>query len=163
MKEISSKNEYLTSIILKAIRYAGTDPETSLMYARKSAEGICQHVFLREIGNPGNNRLDKLIELLSKKECLQDRIKIPLRVIQQYGNYAAHVHSEHESIERPYIEPCLNALIHVTNWYFHEYLNTKIPTEIAAANNEYEPFPPVTTEETLTCPPKTDPDFKLEL
>jgi hypothetical protein len=150
MKEISSDHEYLTSIILKAIRYAGSDPETSLMYARKSAEGICQHVFLREIGNPGNNRLDKLIELLSKKECLQDRIKIPLRVIQQYGNYAAHVQPEHESIERPYIEPCLNALIHVTNWYFHEYLNTKIPPEIAAANNEYEPFPPVPAEESPT-------------
>jgi hypothetical protein len=54
---------YLTGIIVKAMRYAESDPETSLMYARKSAEGICTHVFSREIGNPGNNRLDRLIIL----------------------------------------------------------------------------------------------------
>jgi len=149
MKEISPENEYLTGIIVKAIRYADTDPEASLMYARKSAEGICTQIFLREIGNPGNNRLDKLIELLSKKDSFPGRIKIPLRTIQQYGNYAAHVQSDHESIERLYIEPCLTALIHVTNWYFHDYLNTKIPAEIAAVNNEYEPTPLKPAEESV--------------
>jgi SNF2 family DNA or RNA helicase len=150
MNEISSENEYLTGIIVKAMRYADTDPETSLMYARKSAEGICKQVFLSEIGNPGNNRLDKLIELLSKKDSLPERIKIPLRTIQQYGNYAAHVQSDHESIERTYIEPCLTALIHVTNWYYHDYLNTKIPPKIATANNEFEPAPIESTEKSVS-------------
>lgn len=86
--ECSIDQANLTGIIVKAMGYTDSDPETSLMYARKSAEGICTRVFSREIGNPGNNRLDKLIELLSNKDCLPERIKIPLRVIQQYGNCA---------------------------------------------------------------------------
>jgi hypothetical protein len=130
---------YLTDIIVKAMGYADSDPETSLMYARKSAEGICTHVFSHEIGNPGNNRLDKPIELLSNKDCLPERIKIPLQVIQQYGNYAAHVQSDPESIDRFYIEPCLTALVHATNWFFRDYLCTDIPPAVAEVNNEYEP------------------------
>jgi hypothetical protein len=78
----SSDSEYLTNIIVKAMTYADRDPEAALMYARKSAEGISTVVFQREIGDPGNNRLDKLIELLSNKGVLSERIKIPLRVIQ---------------------------------------------------------------------------------
>jgi len=131
---------YLKSILVKAITYAGTDPETSLMYARKSAEGICTDLFSREIGDPKNNRLDKLIELLSNKATLPERIRIPFRVIQQYGNYGAHVQPDREPISQEYIEPCLTALVHVTNWYFSEYLSTTIPSEIVSANNEYEPF-----------------------
>ncbi len=146
-EECSPDKMYLTGVIVKAMEYAASDPETSLMYARKSAEGICTHVFSREIGNPGNNRLDKLIELLSNKDCLPERIKIPLRVIQQYGNYAAHVQPDRESIDRPYIGPCLTALVQVTNWYFHNYLGTEIPAEIVTANNEYEPPPPAPPEE----------------
>jgi SNF2 family DNA or RNA helicase len=148
--ECSIDKAYLTGIIVKAMGYTDSDPETSLMYARKSAEGICTRVFSREIGNPGNNRLDKLIELLSNKDCLPERIKIPLRVIQQYGNYAAHVQPDRESIDRSYIEPCLTALVHVTNWYFHDYLNSEIPAEIVAANNEYEPSLHAPLEEPTT-------------
>lgn len=104
---------YLTGIMVKAMTYADRDPETALMYARKSAEGICTNVFSREIGDPGNNRLDKLIELLSNKNVLSERIKLPLRVIQQYGNYAAHVQADRQPIDRDYITPCLTALVHV--------------------------------------------------
>jgi SNF2 family DNA or RNA helicase len=132
---------YLTAIIVKAMRYADDDPETALMHARKAAECICTDVFSQEIGDPGNNRLDKLIELLSNKDSIPQRIRIPLKVIQQYGNYAAHVQPDRESIDRHYIEPCLNALVHVTNWYFHEYLGTEIPAEIVTVNNEYIPVP----------------------
>jgi len=56
-EECSIDKAHLTGIIVKAMGYAASDPETSLMYARKSAEGICTQVFSREIGNPGNNRL----------------------------------------------------------------------------------------------------------
>jgi hypothetical protein len=119
--------------------YAEKDPEAALMYARKSAEGIATEVFLREIGDPGNNRLDKLIELLSNKNALPERIRIPLRVIQQYGNYAAHVQPDKKSIDRAYITPGLTALIHVANWFFHDYLSIEIPNELAAANNEFAP------------------------
>ena len=62
--------ENLGGIIVKAMTYAEVDPETALMHARKSAEAICHSVFAKEIGNPGNNRLDKLIELLSLTKIL---------------------------------------------------------------------------------------------
>jgi SNF2 family DNA or RNA helicase len=146
---------YLSTIVVKAMRYADDDPETSLMHARKAAECICTDVFSREIGNPGTNRLDKLIEMLSNKDSIPQRIKIPLRVIQQYGNYAVHVQPERESINRNYIEPCLGALVHVTNWYFHDYLNTEIPAEIVTVNNEYDPALSTVSEE----PPILDPDI----
>jgi hypothetical protein len=135
-------SEYLTGTVVKAMNYAAADPETSLMHARKAAECFCSDVFTREIGNPGNNRLDKLIELLSNNESIPQRIRIPLRVIQQYGNYAAHVQADNEPIDRPYIEPCLSALVHVINWYFHEYLKTEIPAEIVLVFNEYNPISP---------------------
>jgi SNF2 family DNA or RNA helicase len=137
--EVPADTDYLAGIIVKAVTYADRDPATSLMYARKSAEGIATNVFAREIGDPGNNRLDKLIELLSNKNALPERVKIPLRVIQQYGNYAAHVQADRQPIDRAYIDPCLSALVHVVNWYFHDYLDITIPAEIAAANNDYEP------------------------
>lgn len=146
---------YLSTIVVKAMRYADDDPETSLMHARKAAECICTDVFSREVGNPGTNRLDKLIELLSNKDSIPQRIRIPLRVIQQYGNYAAHVQPDQESIDRHYIEPCLNALVHVTNWYFHEYLNTEIPAEIVTVNNEYNPDPSPFPEEPSILDPDT--------
>jgi SNF2 family DNA or RNA helicase len=130
---------YLTGVIVKAMSYADTDPEAALMYARKSAEGICTDLFSREVGDPGTNRLDKLIELLANKDAIPERIKIPLRVIQQYGNYAAHVQTDRKPIDRPYITPCLTALVHVANWFFHDYLAMDIPAEIATANNAFEP------------------------
>ena len=140
----------LSQMIVKAMHYAGTDAETSLMHARKSAEAICSTVFAREIGEPKNNRLDKLIELLSSNDKVPERIKLPLRVIQQYGNYAAHFQTDNHPIDRAYIDPCLSALIHVTNWYFHEYLESEVPTIVAEANNEFEPLdktkPPASVE-----------------
>jgi len=148
-------NAYLSTSIVKAMKYADEDPETSLIHARKAAECICTVIFSREIGNPGNNRLDKLIELLSNKEFIPQRIRIPLRVIQQYGNYAAHVQPDSKSINRHYIEPCLSALVHVTNWYFNEYLNIEIPAEIVIVNNEYDPSPSPSPEEIKIPDPDT--------
>lgn len=135
-------SEFLAGIIVKAMTYADGDPETALMHARKSAEAICSSVFAREIGDPGQNRLDKLIELLSNKEKLPERIKIPLRVIQQYGNYGAHYQADQQPVDRAYIDPCLGALIHVTNWYYLEYLGVAIPQAVAKANNDFEPEAP---------------------
>src|SRR5437899_12966459 len=97
---LPADTQYLTGIIVKAMAYADSDPESSLIYARKSAEGICTNVFTRKIGDPGNNRLDKLLELLANKGALPERIKIPLRVIQQYGNYAVHIQADRQPIDR---------------------------------------------------------------
>jgi SNF2 family DNA or RNA helicase len=144
MKGPDSDVGYLSGILAKAMSYADTDPEASLMHARKSAQAICTAVFAKEVGDPGNTRLDKLIELLAQKDKVPERIKIPLRVIQQYGNYAAHFQTDQRPIDRAYVDPCLSALIHVSTWYFREYLGMDVPAIVAEANNEYEPQPPPT-------------------
>jgi hypothetical protein len=134
--------DYLWGTLPKAMSYAGTDPKTSLMHARKSAETICTVVFAKEIGDPGSTRLDKLMELLTKDDKISESIRIPLRVIQQYGNYVAHFQADQRPIDRAYIALCLSALIHVSNWYYGEYLGIDIPTAVAAANKELEPQAP---------------------
>jgi SNF2 family DNA or RNA helicase len=131
--------EELSGIIVKAMTYADGDPETALMHARKSAEAICTSIFSREIGDPGKNRLDKLIELLSNSGKIPERITIPLRVIQQYGNYGSHFQSDGQAIDRSYIDPCLSALVQVTNWFIIEYLHAQMPQSVTAANNDFSP------------------------
>jgi hypothetical protein len=138
---------YLAGVLVKALSYANNDPETSLIYARKSAECICTDLFKKEVGDPGNNRLDKLIELLSNKEALPERIRIPFRVIQQYGNYAAHVQTDRKPIDRHYITPCLSALVQVSNWFFLEYLVIPIPSDLKNIINEYDPQPAPASKE----------------
>lgn len=142
--------KFLSGIIVKAMTYADKDPETALMHARKSAEAICSSVFSREIGDPGKNRLDKLIELLSNKDKIPERIKIPLQVIQQYGNYGAHFQVDQQTIDRYYINPCLGALVQVTNWYYIDYLGIEIPAAVVGVNNEYEPQLPAKTKPTVS-------------
>lgn len=146
MKPGECSHEFLSKIIVKAMTYADKDPETALMHARKSAEAICSFIFAREIGDPGKNRLDKLIELLSNNNKIPARIKIPLQVIQQYGNYGAHYQTDQQTIDRAYINPCLGALVQVTNWYYLNYLGMEIPADVVGVNNEYDPQLPVQTK-----------------
>lgn len=142
--------KFLSGIIVKAMTYSDKDPETALMHARKSAEAICSDIFAREIGDPGQKRLDKLIELLSSRDIIPERMKIPLRVIQQYGNYGAHFQVDQQPIDRAYINPCLGALVQVTNWYFLDYLGIEIPAAVVGVNNEYEPQLPAKTKPTVS-------------
>jgi SNF2 family DNA or RNA helicase len=130
---------FLARILIKAMNYAGSDPETALMYARKGAEAICSSIFARAIGDPGQSRLDKLIELLANKDKIPERIKIPMRVIQQYGNYGAHYQAEQRMVDRTFVDPCLSALLQVSNWFFLEYLKIPIPIALARANNDFSP------------------------
>jgi len=131
--------KYLSGILARAMSCASTDPEASLMHARNSAEAICRGVFANEIGDPGNTSLDELIELLARGDKVPERIKTPLRIIQRYGNYGPQSQADERAIDRAYIDPCLSALVHVSNWYFREHLRTRVPSIVAEANNEYEP------------------------
>lgn len=104
----------------RTLSYEEEDPETALMHARKAAEAICRHLFIREISpNPGNLMLDDLIKKLVAKGKLPKSIAVPLRTIQSYGNFGAHEHGEDlaDSITAEYIRPCLGALAVVVNWY----------------------------------------------
>ncbi len=127
---LSRKVDYLCDLVIKTRRYAQSDPETSLVQARLTAEAICLNIFNKEIGKPGNIMLDGLIKKLTEKEILPKRIKLPLKTIQTYGNYAAHARLEHEPIQMEEITPCLTALAQLTSWYFTEYLKTEVPPPI---------------------------------
>ncbi len=132
IKELTDKVEFLSSIIIKAHKYAKNDPEIALTQARKSAEAICRNIFSAEIGEPGKIMLDELIKKLAEKKLLPTKILLPLGTIQAYGNYGSHAQSAHENIDFNYITPCLSALAQVSSWYFTEYLKTNIPADLVA-------------------------------
>ena len=60
-------DENLIKTILKAMEYANKDPETSLMYARKSAEAICLNIFALAIRTTKTTKLDDSIKNPSRK------------------------------------------------------------------------------------------------
>ncbi len=135
IKDLTEKVEFLSSIIIKAHKYATTDPEVALTQARKSAEAICRNIFSAEIGEPGKIMLDELIKKLAERKLLPTKILVPLGTIQAYGNYGTHAQSASENIDFNYITPCLSALAQVSSWYFTEYLKTNIPADLAAEEN----------------------------
>jgi TonB family protein len=130
IRELTDKVEFLSSIIIKAHKYAKNDPEVALTQARKSAEAICRNIFSAEIGEPGKIMLDELIKKLAEKKVLPTKILIPLGTIQAYGNYGTHAQSATETIDFNYVTPCLSALAQVSSWYFTEYLKTALPAEL---------------------------------
>ncbi len=136
IKELTDKVEFLSSIIIKAHRYATTDPEVALTQARKSAEAICRNIFSAEIGEPGKIMLDELIKKLAERKLLPTKILVPLGTIQAYGNYGTHAQSASENIDFNYITPCLSALAQVSSWYFTEYLKTDVPADLAAEERD---------------------------
>jgi len=132
IRELTDKVAFLSSIIIKAHKYAKDDPEVALTQARKSAEAICRNIFSAEIGEPGKIMLDELIKKLAERKLLPTKILVPLGTIQAYGNYGTHAQSATENIDFNYITPCLSALAQVSSWYFTEYLKTSIPADLAA-------------------------------
>lgn len=160
IKELTDKVEFLSSIIIKAHKYAKDDPEVALTQARKSAEAICRNIFSAEIGEPGKIMLDELIKKLAERKVLPTKILIPLGTIQAYGNYGTHAQSATENIDFNYITPCLSALAQVSSWYFTEYLKTSIPADLAAeegkeARSAVAPTPGATAAETKSISQST--------
>ncbi len=141
IKDLTGKVEFLSSIIIKAHKYAKDDPEVALTQARKSAEAICRNIFSAEIGDPGKIMLDELIKKLNERKIIPVKILLPLGTIQAYGNYGTHAQSANETIDFNYITPCLSALAQVSSWYFTEYLKTTLPPGLVEENGA-EPAPP---------------------
>lgn len=107
----------------RTLGYRENDPETAMMHARKAAEAICRQLFVSEINaNPGNLMLDGLIEKLTAAGVLPKNIALPLRTIQGYGNFASHEQDDNtRTITTEYIQPCLQALAIVVDWYIAEH------------------------------------------
>lgn len=131
-EESHSQIRTLIALSLSVNKYAESDPEVSLSFARKAAECICLFIFAREIGQPGDLiMLGELLKQLAGKKVLSNRVLIPLHTIQAYGNYGSHFQRDLTEIDRDFIIPCLAALRQVLKWYFRRYLSGDIPYELA--------------------------------
>jgi formylglycine-generating enzyme required for sulfatase activity len=131
LDRIERELQRIRSLYDRTLDYKDNDPETSLMHARKAAEAICRQLFIKSIGpNPGNLTLEGLLEKLHAAGTLPRSIAVPLRTIQGYGNFAAHDQEADDTvvITPAYIQPCLQALAVVVDWYF---ANCRVPAEVA--------------------------------
>ncbi len=115
--------ERIKKMYEKTIAYEETDPEVSLQQARKAAEAICKNLYINEVNsNPGKLMLDELIRKLIENKVIPQKIVVPLRTIQGYGNLAAHDNGDDpDSITSEYIQPCIGSLSTLVSWYFEEY------------------------------------------
>jgi hypothetical protein len=118
MKDPYDESEALR-LYRKALRYADQDPEISLTLARQAAESV-----LLDIGNrhnvavAGKPTLENLLHALTVRGSLPNRILLPLRTIQSYGNYGSHAHGlDEEMLTLTDIQPCLGALSQVLTWH----------------------------------------------
>lgn len=125
----------------KAFQYGEADPETALMYARKTAEAICKTVFRDKISpNIGTITLEPLLEALAKEKHLPRPILPHLRTIQLHGNFGAHDQEEHNAaITIDYIAPCMDSLQYVFKWFVESYLpplRLKSPITVSELSHE---------------------------
>ncbi len=134
LDRIEEELQRVRLLYLRTLKYKDDDPETFLMHARRAAEAICRQLFIEHVNpTPGNIMLEGLIEKLSGAGVLPRSIVIPLRTIQGYGNFAVHDASEQGVFTPGYIQPCLQALSVVADWYFAEHLPKNGPTESVPA------------------------------
>ncbi len=108
----------------RTLSYQHSDPEAALWMARKATEAICRQIFVKEISpNIGTITLEELLVQLSKKRLIPKGIEVPIRTIQQYGNFGTHDQGhDNITITQEFAEPCLKSLSTVVDWYFNEYL-----------------------------------------
>ena len=129
MSETNYKEKFdiIKQLYEKAINYQSTDPEASLQNARRTAEGICQQVYiikgLDKSGKPVQKlMLNDLIQTLFRNKAIPPHITVPLGTIQAFGNFASHYQGEeYKYITEEYIKPGVEALTTVYNWFFREY------------------------------------------
>jgi hypothetical protein len=115
----------------RTLSYQHSDPEAALWMARKATEAICRQIFVKEISpNIGNATLEELLVQLNKRKAIPKGIEVPIRTIQQYGNFGTHDQGhDNIAITQEFAEPCLKSLSTVVDWYFNEYLGQPLPVD----------------------------------
>ena len=139
IKALDTRMTALSRLILKARKYASSDPEVSLTQARKSAEAICKLIFAREIGKPGKIGFDDLIRKLNERHLLDPKVIAPLSTIQDYGNFGSHPQLDTEEVDATYVLPCLQALATLSSWFWMEYLQEELPPELTGISTTGAP------------------------
>jgi hypothetical protein len=117
----------------KAHGLKDSDPEGSLMSARKAAEAITKWISWME---KGQNAVDKtarrlparrLVDDLAKKKLIPGMIATSLGTIVEHSNYGAH--DQPDPIEVWFVKIAVTALDGVVDWFQNEYpeSNSKLP------------------------------------
>lgn len=115
-------NDHIHRYVEDSRRLASLHPESSLSMARKAAEAVCKAVHEEKLGPTGSRAtLDDLIGKLSQNETIPKQIQVPLRTIQAYGNLAAHDQGGGPAINGRYIQPALQALDTLMQWFVEEF------------------------------------------
>lgn len=138
IESLEEKVSHLSRMLVKSFGYAEQDPDTFLQNARKTTEAICRFIYLKDIGEPKKKMMlsDYGRELVQKK-IVPDRIGILIGTIQTYGNYASHAQEDLSETTQEWIAPCQSALASLSNWFFLEHLNGKIPNELQSPIQDY--------------------------
>lgn len=128
IRDLEAQVQHLSKMLIKSFNYAEEDPDTFLQNARKTTEAICRFIYTQEIGEPQKKMLlNDLAKELRTRKTVPDRILILIGTIQTYGNYGAHVQEEYQESTKEWITPCQTALANLTNWFFSEYLQGRVP------------------------------------
>ncbi len=128
IRDLEAQVQHLSRMLIKSFNYAEEDPDTFLQNARKTTEAICRFIYAQEIGEPKEKMLlNDLAKGLRNEKAVPDRILILIGTIQTYGNYGAHAQEGYDESTKEWIAPCQTALANLTNWFFTEYLQGKVP------------------------------------
>lgn len=121
----------------KTVSYSDTDPIVSLQQARLAAEAICKQVLSYENGSEiGNMMLEQMIASIMSKNIIPKKMVLHVKSIQHFGNYGSHYQTDEvDEISSDFIQPCLNSLSILVNWYFNEYLHVENQVEISKSTN----------------------------
>jgi len=108
----------------KAQYYLSTDPEVTLMFARKAAEAVLKIIFVAKISeNVGGMMLEKLIEQLTNGKHLPKHVLPHVRTIQVLGNFGAHdQEADNQAITTGYALPCIHSLDYLCDWFTKTYI-----------------------------------------
>ena len=111
----------------KVAAYQRSDPSACLTTSRRIAEDICKQLVVRELAEDASGvMLNKLINKLSEKKILPYYVAVPLRTIQNYGNLGAHAQGKDAvHITSEFVQPCIQSLSKVVDWYLHTYRPVK--------------------------------------
>lgn len=124
----------LSRMLAKAFGYAESDPDTFLQSARRATEAICRFLYQKEIGDLRPKlMLNDLGRELVLKKVIPERTGILIGTIQTYGNYGAHAQDDFSEVTREWVAPCRTALASLTNWFFIDYLQDRLPVDVAAS------------------------------
>jgi hypothetical protein len=130
LERINIQLDWIVKLYNKTIAYAKTDPEVSLILARKVAESICNQIFYAKFTSSNSTKsmmLKDVTDKLKETNVLPKKIVAHLNTIHQFGNYGVHYQGEEEiddSLTFDDITPSLSSLTSFVNWYFNEHHTT---------------------------------------